>query len=176
MDTIRDLLGAEEQEIAAAKLPRWSELPDLELYMDQVTALIDKYLLAFLRDPAAGGQVTATMINNYVKMGVIPSPVKKRYNRTHLAYLVMVFILKQSLSIGEIDALIRLQLETRDISRLYDDFCSQQQSMFTEMLNISVSEDMPLRDYSLRMATLANTCKILAQRTLRTEPKPDPKA
>ncbi|MGI6315602.1 MAG: DUF1836 domain-containing protein [Christensenellales bacterium] len=170
MDTIRELLGAEEQEIASSKLPRWNELPDLELYMDQVIALIDKYLLAFLKCSAAG-QVTPTMINNYVKMGVIPSPVKKRYSRAHLAYLIMVFILKQSLSIGEIDTLFRLQLETRDISELYDDFCSQQQSMFAEMLNISVSEDMPLRDYSLRMATLANTCKILAQRTLRTENK-----
>lgn len=58
------------------QLPRWNLLPDIDLYMDQVLTMIEKYLspLMIHEDQKI---ITAAMINNYVKLGLIPAPVKK---------------------------------------------------------------------------------------------------
>ena len=86
-------------------LPDWDDLPQLDLYMDQVILLLTRYLAPLER----GGDektITASIINNYVRMKVMPPPVKKRYSRVHLAYLVMICTLKQSLSISCIQRLL----------------------------------------------------------------------
>lgn len=57
-------------------LPQWEELPDIDLYMDQVLNLVDRYL-----SPIGVKPVTAAMINNYVKLNLIPKPIGKRYSR-----------------------------------------------------------------------------------------------
>ena len=58
--------------------PRWEEMPDVELYADQVVNYIERHLSA-LDVEGEGHLLTASMINNYVKMKLIPAPVKKRY-------------------------------------------------------------------------------------------------
>ena len=69
-------------------LPGWEAFPSLELYMDQVIALINQYLEVFEADREEKDYVvTAAMVNNYVKMKIVPAPVKKRYTKVHLAYL-----------------------------------------------------------------------------------------
>ena len=57
-------------------LPRYEELPDLEIYMDQVLQLLNKYI-----DPIVQTDITKTMINNYVKKGVVNPPIKKKYTK-----------------------------------------------------------------------------------------------
>ena len=76
--------------------PQWEQLPGLELYMDQVIILLKQYLGPLLRNEEKA--VTASIINNYVRMKLMPPPVKKKYSRVHIAYLLMICILKQSLS------------------------------------------------------------------------------
>ncbi|MBE7009796.1 MAG: DUF1836 domain-containing protein, partial [Ruminococcaceae bacterium] len=88
--------------VAQLRLPRWNELPDLELYMDQVLSLIERYLEGY---PGRKG-LTAAMVNNYVKLGVMPPPVKKRYTRLHLAYLLAICVLKASLPIDSIKRMV----------------------------------------------------------------------
>ena len=90
--------------IKTRQLPRWQELPDLELYMDQVLSLTERYL--GMDTEHAGRGLTASMVNNYVKLGVMPAPVKKRYTRKHLAYLIMICALKEILPMAEIRALL----------------------------------------------------------------------
>ena len=103
-------------------LPRWEELPDLELYMDQVLSLIERYLGS---DPGFDRKgLTASMVNNYVKLGVMPPPVKKRYTRVHLAHLVMICLLKASLPIEVIKKLLLRSIEQQGESAVYDDFCA----------------------------------------------------
>ena len=63
--------------IAEQRLPRWNALPDLELYMDQVLSLMERYLGNYPGFDRKG--LTAAMVNNYVKLGVMPPPVKKKY-------------------------------------------------------------------------------------------------
>lgn len=64
------------QTIEEFQLPRWNLLPDIELYMDQVLTLIEKYLSPLIVQPNQK-IITAAMINNYVKLGLIPAPIKR---------------------------------------------------------------------------------------------------
>ena len=107
------------------KLPRWQELPDLGLYMDQVLYLIGLYQPACAQE--TGQALTASMVHNYVKLKVMPPPDKKKYNRVHLAYLIMICQLKPVLPLNGIAALIREELQTRPMEALYDAFCMERE-------------------------------------------------
>ena len=114
--------GAWEAQLAAFRLPEWESLPELELYMDQVVVLMGRYL-SF--PPQAEGDdklITASIVNNYVRMKIMPPPNKKRYGRTHIAYLLMICTLKQSLSIAAIQKLLPLELDEDEVRSLYTRF------------------------------------------------------
>ncbi len=102
-------------------LPRWRELPDLELYMDQVLALAERYLGACSSPESRG--LTASMVNNYVKIGVLPAPVRKRYSRAHLARLLVICVLKPVLPIASIGRLLEAGLRDCTEEAFFDGFC-----------------------------------------------------
>ncbi|MCR5826681.1 MAG: DUF1836 domain-containing protein [Oscillospiraceae bacterium] len=108
-------------QVAGQKLPRWDELPDLELYMDQVLSLMERYLGAYPGYDRRG--LTASMVNNYVKLGVMPPPVKKKYARIHLAHLIIICVLKGSFPIELIKNLILASADAQDGSAAYNQFC-----------------------------------------------------
>lgn len=116
-----------EEEIKNFHLPRWDEIPNIDLYIDQVVTLLENYLSNYIKSDNEKDDkiVTKTMINNYVKHGVINPPVNKKYNREHLAYLFVIFILKQIYSMEEIKKLITLALKTSSIDQAYNRFCSE---------------------------------------------------
>jgi len=102
------------------QLPAWEELPDFGLYMDQVTALLGRYL-AFM----AGGETTAvsaSAINNYVRLKLMPAPYRKKYSRVHLAYLIMICTLKQGMGIACIQQTLPPDLSEEDMRGLYGDY------------------------------------------------------
>lgn len=104
-------------------LPRWAELPDLELYLDQVLGLLEKYLSPLF--PYAQGQVmTASMVNNYVKQRLVPPPVKKRYTRRHVSLLMMIGILKPAFALPQIKALLDGGERGETAAELHDRFCT----------------------------------------------------
>ena len=90
------------EKIIKHHLPRWNELPEIDLYLDQVVNYLEKYL-GILSSNDDDKIITKTMINNYVKQGIMPAPEKKKYGKTHIAYLMVICILKQVYSIGEIN-------------------------------------------------------------------------
>lgn len=102
-------------------LPAWDEFPELPLYMDQVIYLMNQYLPPMTMEEERQ-QVTPAMINNYVKLSIIPRPEKKRYARVHLAFLVMVCVLKQTISTVEIKKLIPVSFGEKEIKPLYERF------------------------------------------------------
>ena len=107
-------------------IPRWEELPELDLYLDQVVTFIDKYLSSYIVNKDETGEnklITKTMINNYVKQKVLDAPVKKKYNRTNLAYLIIICILKQVYSINDISKLIKIGIRNTPINISYNRFC-----------------------------------------------------
>ena len=104
-------------ELCAVRLPRWSELPDIELYMDQVMALMGKYMAGVA---SAEDRLTPSMVNNYVKMGIMPAPVKKKYSRSHLAHLIIICVMKQVIPMSVIDNIIRAALTEHTEQQLLD--------------------------------------------------------
>ncbi len=113
------------------KLPRYSELPTLDLYLDQVIVLIESSL-ADLRLLGDEPILTASMVNNYVKKGIVPVTNKKRYSKEHIASIFMVCIYKQIFSMDEIKGLIQVHQRIVDspnnpidVERSYDYFCRE---------------------------------------------------
>ena len=105
-------------------MPRYDELPALELYMDQVISVINE-TLSPLYTGNSGPILTPTMINNYVKQKLVAPPVKKRYTREHLAYFIVVALLKPVFSIAEIGALIQRQYKVAGTDVAYNRFGSE---------------------------------------------------
>lgn len=103
-------------------LPRYDELPVLELYKDQVVELVNRYLAAFYFTEKP---VTDTMVNNYVKLKVIAPPVKKRYRREQMAQLILICLLKRVLSIAEVRQLLNYQTQKGEIQSTYNYFCEE---------------------------------------------------
>ena len=104
------------------KVPRWEELPSVPQYLDQVLLLVDEWLGPFLSHD--GKQViTRTMVNNYVKLHFLPSPVNRRYDRLAIASLFVIAILKPVYTIEEIAYLIKLSLGHSEQREAYNKFC-----------------------------------------------------
>ena len=104
------------------ELPTWDMLPCIELYMDQVLVLLTQYLNFLPREDGAENITTPAMVNNYVKMKVLPPPVKKRYSRVHLAYLIMVCMLKQTLGISLVQQILPADASEDTVHATYDAF------------------------------------------------------
>ena len=122
------------RELKNLHLPRYQELPALELYMDQVISVIDGTLSPLF--PQSGGPIlTPTMINNYVKQKIVEPPVKKRYNREHLAYFLVVALLKPVFSISEIRALLQRQMQVAGTDVAYNRFCTELEESIAAMMN-----------------------------------------
>lgn len=98
------------------KLPKEDEIPTIPLYMDQVTG----YLEDVFKDQKRHNDekiLTKTMINNYVKAGLIKSPEKKKYNQSQIKELMMIYMLKGVLQIQEIEKILKIE---EDSSNLYE--------------------------------------------------------
>lgn len=162
-------------EAARPSLPLWDELPDIELYMDQVISIISKYF----DKPSPEKIITPSMVNNYVKLGTIPAPVRKKYSKEHLAYLFMVCTLKQTLDMATIQKIIPVGLEPPVIQYIYNSFVKNQSKAYgyvTEnVLSVAVpifeneSENQDrLNDLLLQVASAANIFKLLTEKLCRS--------
>lgn len=113
----------DQEMIMKIHIPRWNELPEIDLYLDQVVNYLEKYLEQYnvIREEKI---ITKTMINNYVKLGIMPAPEKKKYSREHIAYLIVICVLKQVYSINDIGKLISLTIQYFELSKAYNRFCA----------------------------------------------------
>ncbi len=119
-------------------LPRWEELPDIDLYMDQVLSLTARYL-----DPMQIKPVTAAMINNYVKLQLIPKPVGKRYSRMHVAYIFAIAVLKDVFEISQIQAGVSTQIRLLGLKNAYNLF-TQEIENAVHLLNKQCVSSQPI--------------------------------
>ena len=85
---------------------RPDELPNIDLYMDQVTTFMDHHLAASKRYDE-DKLLTKTMINNYTKNELLPSPNKKKYSKDHMYLLILIYYLKGVLSITDIQTILK---------------------------------------------------------------------
>ena len=108
---------------AGFSLPRYAELPQMGLYLDQTVQLIHGYFRAF-----PGVELTPSMVSNYVKKGIISHPVKKKYTREQLASLIYIAVAKTVLSMENIDALFQMQRAHCTPAEAYDYFCDEMEN------------------------------------------------
>ena len=131
-----------EEVIMKIHIPRWNELPEIDLYLDQVVNYLEKYLTQYSANKE-DKIITKTMINNYVKQGIMPAPEKKKYSRAHIAYLIVICILKQVYSISDIGKLISLTIQYFELSKAYNRFCA---NLEISVKNVVSKKEVPNTD------------------------------
>ena len=150
-------------------IPRWNELPTLDLYMDQVIALIDTTLGAFFSEIGAAS-LTKNMVNNYVKAKIVDAPVNKKYPKLSVAMIIVVYILKNCYATDEIGKLIKLGISLEATEITYNRFCEAIENAVSDVFSGRVSicnEEIPGRDnkYLMENFALSFACKVYVQRT-----------
>ena len=106
MDIEKDSLKKQIREMTQLGYIAPEDLPSIELYMDQVTTFMDKYLSQNKRYEE-DKTLTKTMINNYTKNNLLPPPEKKRYTKEHLILLIYIYYLKNVISISDIQIMLK---------------------------------------------------------------------
>lgn len=166
---LEDLISF-ENELKNYKIIKYDEIPDIDLYMDQTLAFLNKRL-SILKRNEDEILVTASMINNYVKAGIIPAPVAKKYTKRHLAYIVTVCFLKQVLSMNEIKTVIDFLVETKGERNSYDFFCECVEKSLNNCCKVTETvviknEESDKDIFSIYYAANALANKIYAQRCI----------
>ncbi len=105
------------KEIKEFRLPRYDEIPDVGLYLEQTTNYINSFLGVFGEQ-----ELTNSMVSNYVKQGLVPRSVKKQYYRDQIAYFIFIAVAKTVLSIENIQLMLELQRKTYDLPTAYEYF------------------------------------------------------
>ena len=126
--------------MSGAKLATWDQLPEFAVYCDQLLQIVQDEL-SFLH---IGEEklITKSMVNNYVKWGMIPKPEKKKYERLHIASVIIITVLKQIMPISSIKEGIELQILQYGQEKAYDSFCEVfEKSMKKVFLPIAEKRD-----------------------------------
>lgn len=142
------------------KLPRWELLPDIGLYMDQVITLLQRAFDGMLPP----GEITKSMVNNYVKAGLLRRPQGKKYSREHLAVLLEIAVLKQALSMEEIAQVLKT-LCAGGVREGYARFCALAQTPEAQEQAAKGEECTP-QETALALSVTAAVYAIRAKRAI----------
>ena len=102
-----DILKSILEHISDLDYIKTADIPNIELYMDQVTTFMDSRLKNAARNPEVDKILTKTMINNYAKNDLLPPPVRKKYSREHMLLLIFIYYFKGILSISDIQTVLK---------------------------------------------------------------------
>ena len=158
-----------EERLRTQRPSAWDQLPDFALYMDQILSYMDRQVIR-LEDSDA---LTAAMVNNYTKTGLVPRAEGKKYNREHLAYLTAICVMKRVMSTKDMDLLIREELRgDRSVEDGYAAFCAS----LDKALNIAAGEmaqrqddpdrpeDSNLADSAIHFALMSYAAGVVSSR------------
>jgi len=107
-------------DVRGFRFPKYTDIPDMGLYLEQVLGLVNQTLAPIQSEP-----LTGAMVSNYIKHKAIPAPVKKKYHREHIAYLLATCALKQVFTVQHIARLFEIQRETYTLDVAYNFFCTE---------------------------------------------------
>ena len=137
------------------RLPRYHEIPDVGLYLEQVS----KYIADSLR-PLDDLAITGSMISNYVKRGLVSNPIKKQYNREQIAYLIYVAVVKTVLSMDDIRLTMLIQQRSYASSVAYNYFCDEFENILKYIFGIE--------DYAQDTSEATSAEKVMLRNTIIT--------
>ena len=116
------------------------EMPNIDLYMDQVTTFMESKLKNATRHPDEDKILTKTMINNYAKNDLLPPPDKKKYSREHIVMLIFIYYSKGIMSISDIQTMLKPLTERYfnsdgpiDLCKIYDEVFSMEEERREEI-------------------------------------------
>ena len=101
----KDMLNSILSSISRIDYVRPDDIPNIDLYMDQVTTFMEKELASSKRHED-DKILTKTMINNYAKNNLLPPPEKKKYTKEHVLTLIFIYYFKNILSISDIQSIL----------------------------------------------------------------------
>lgn len=148
------------------RLPRFHEIPNVGLYLEQASKYISEYL-----SPLGEFTLTPSMISNYVKKGLIANPVRKQYSREQIAYLFFISLNKSILSLDALADFFAIQKRTYCVQRAYDRFCEEFESVLRFTFEIedvmdSQGEETTVEKRLLYTSVVASVQKIYLERNL----------
>ena len=133
-------------------LPRYNDIPNVGLYLEQVVKYISEYL-----EPLGSFSLTASMVSNYVKKGLIGNPVKKQYDREQIAYLFFIAVAKNVLSMEDLRLLFEMQRKVYTAKKAYDYFCNEFENVLQFVFGIKDQLDTIGTDNNDTKTVLRNT-------------------
>ncbi len=174
-----------ERAMNGFSLPSWENIPDIGLYMDQVIVLLSQYLGLISpsldkegpeNDPSSDEKIfSASSVNNYVRLKIMPAPVKRRYYRVHIAYLIIILTLKQAVSINIVKEMLSNEMPEESVQELYCDYVEKHRAaakLFTsivrecasDVLNPEKSGDNLVSGFVIQEAIIAGFSKVLTEK------------
>ncbi|MBQ8933771.1 MAG: DUF1836 domain-containing protein [Lachnospiraceae bacterium] len=174
-----------EKFILNYRLPDWDIIPDIGLYMEQVISLLEEYIDYLPPDLKTEQFVTPAAINNYVRKKIMPEPVKKKYYRIHIVYLIMICMLKQSLSISLINTILPAGISEEEVRSIYTSYAEQHHlaaTGFRETVRLAAGkildhEDAPawapqtIPDFIILSATFGGLASLMTEKLLLLDGK-----
>ena len=134
-----DILNSILESLSRIDYIRPEEIPNIDLYMDQVTTFMDTQLASTKRYDE-DKILTKTMINNYTKNNLLPPPVKKKYSKEHVLLLIFIYYFKNILSIKDIETVLKTLREKYfsgeedvELSGLYQEICEMEKSRIKQL-------------------------------------------
>ena len=164
-DEIKSIIN----ELINFKIISVSQIPDLDLYMDQVTTFVEDRLASYRRSDE-DKLLTKTMINNYAKEGLIAPPVRKKYSREHIIRLIMIYHLKSAISIADIGTLLNAIPQDKSLEA-YDGFTALQEMekrLSSEMIGKSL-DAMELKGREDRETLLMTVFMLILESNCRRQ-------
>ena len=141
-----------QNSINGFSLPRYNDIPNVGLYLEQVVKYISEYL-----EPLENFSLTSSMVSNYVKKGLVENPIKKQYNREQIARLFFIAVAKNVLTMEDIRLLFEMQHETYEPKRAYDYFCNEFENVLRFVFGLKESLDTVGTDSNDTKTMLRNT-------------------
>lgn len=153
-----------QDSIRGFSLPKYREIPDVGLYLEQTVRYISGCFSELGNFP-----LTGSMVSNYVKQGLITNPVKKRYDRDQVAYLIFIAVAKSVLSMEDIRLFVEVQQQTYDIQRAYDYFRDEMENVLLYVFGMkdtldTVGVDDTLEKDMLRTMIIAAAHKLYLEK------------
>ena len=124
--------------------PKWQDIPNIDLYLDQVLLYVNQVCAPISPDKDKG--LTASMVNNYVKHGYLTKPDKKKYQRKQIARLIAITTLKSVFSIQEIAQTLNTLQSQASSDQLYD--------AFVDYMNHGIDPENPIIQTSCQTVKL----------------------
>ena len=135
----KDLLNSILSSISRIDYIRPNEIPNIDLYMDQVTTFMEEQLKRTKRYEE-DKILTKTMINNYAKNNLLPPPVKTKYSKEHVLVMIFIYYFKNILSIKDIESVLTPitektfdKEESLDMTSVYEEICQMEKSRIDDL-------------------------------------------